>query len=153
MVQTVGVNLHTAKMGRTVFSLGARTRETALKVQSASPSLVVSVTVPAHQDSMFNLMERVQTSMNVYRHLDLVVLVPCVKTRLDLSAVFVLSVPQEIRTLVSAQPTKPNAPETTTADQMRNALSRDSVSAHLHSSLTLQMEGNAKALVRDLCAG
>ena len=67
-----------------------------------------------------------------------------------------MSVPlvqQAIHTLEFAQPTKLNAQETMTADQMKNALSRDNVSAHRHSFLTLQMGANAKALVKDLCAG
>ena len=153
MVLTAGASLRTAKTGRAVSWQAARTRGTAPMVPSVSPLQAVLATVPVRQDSMLNLMEPALTLMNVSQHLDPVVLELCVKTRLDLSAACVPLVPQETRTLGSAPPTKPSAPETTTADLMRSVWSQASVSAPLLSSQTQQTEESVRAPVKDSCAG
>ena len=129
----------------------ARTRATAPRVQNVSPSPEESAIVLALLDSMSTLTELAQTSTNACPPPELVGLEHSARTKLVLTAAFVLLEPLVIHTLECVQQTRLNALETTTVVRMRSVSNLASASALPPSSPIPKMEENVKVLANGSC--
>ena len=129
----------------------ARTRVTAPRVQSASPSPEESAIVLALLDSTSTQMELAQTLTNACPPPELVGLEHFARTKLVRIAASVLSEPLVIHTLVCVPQTRPSALETTTVVLTRSVLNPASASALRPSSLTPKMEESVRVLAKGSC--